>query len=179
MCFRHKDNKYRMLGNIFDYICGRNHKNHSNIMHYLYRLEQAIKNNWNRTALANFRGETFTFGELAMRIERLHIFFNEIGLKKGDKVALCAKNSALWGITFFAANTYEAVLAVSFHSGLRSLRTSSMADISAVWTVTEACLTPISSYGSRAVRSGCLPCCITRWRRNRSGSIARFRERSS
>ena len=45
-----------------------------------------------------------------MRIERLHIFFNEIGLKKGDKVALCAKNSARWGITFFAANTYEAVL---------------------------------------------------------------------
>lgn len=110
MCFRHKYNKYRRLGNIFDYFCGRNHKNHSTIMHYLYRLEQAIKNNWERTALANFRGESFTFGEMAMRIERLHIFFNEIGLKKGDKVALCAKNSARWGITFFAANTYEAVL---------------------------------------------------------------------
>ena len=79
-------------------------------MHYLKRLETAIKQNWDRTALANYRGESFTFGEMATRIERLHIFFELIGLKKGDKVALCAKNSARWGITFFAANTYEAVL---------------------------------------------------------------------
>lgn len=79
-------------------------------MHYLTRLEQAIKNNWDRIALANFRGESFTFGEMATRIERLHIFFEEIGLKKGEKVALCAKNSARWGITFFAASTYEAVV---------------------------------------------------------------------
>ena len=79
-------------------------------MHYLARLEQAIKNNWERPAVANFRGESFTFGQMAERIERLHIFFRNIGLKKGDKVALCAKNSARWGITFFAANTYEAVL---------------------------------------------------------------------
>ena len=79
-------------------------------MHYLKRLETAIKQNWDRTALANYRGESFTFGDLATRIERLHIFFELIGLKKGEKVALCAKNSARWGITFFAANTYEAVL---------------------------------------------------------------------
>ena len=79
-------------------------------MHYLKRLERAIKQNWDRTALANYRGESFTFGEMATRIESLHIFFELIGLKKGDKVALCAKNSARWGITFFAANTYEAVL---------------------------------------------------------------------
>ena len=79
-------------------------------MHYLSRLEQAIRTNWDRPALANYRGESFTFGEFATQIERMHIFFEEIGLKKGDKVALCAKNSARWGITFFAANTYEAVL---------------------------------------------------------------------
>ncbi|MBO5419279.1 MAG: AMP-binding protein [Bacteroidales bacterium] len=79
-------------------------------MHYLSRLEQAIKNNWDRPALGNFRGELFTFGEFATQIARFHLFFEKIGLKKGDKVALCAKNSARWGITFFAANTYEAVL---------------------------------------------------------------------
>ena len=78
--------------------------------HYLTRLEEAIKANWERPALGNFRGELFTFGEFATQIERFHIFFEAIGLKKGDKVALCAKNSARWGITFFAANTYEAVL---------------------------------------------------------------------
>ncbi len=78
--------------------------------HYLTRFENAVKGNWNNPALANFRGESFTFGDVATNIAKFHIFFNEMGLKKGDKVALCAKNSARWGITFFAANTYEAVL---------------------------------------------------------------------
>ena len=78
--------------------------------HYFTRLEEAIKINWQRPALGNFRGELFTFGDFATQIEKFHIFFEQIGLKKGDKVALCAKNSARWGITFFAANTYEAVL---------------------------------------------------------------------
>ena len=79
-------------------------------MHYLRRLEQAIKTNWDRLAVMNYRGEGFTFGEFAAQIARFHTFFEAVGLKKGDKVALCAKNSARWGITFFAANTYEAVL---------------------------------------------------------------------
>ena len=79
-------------------------------MHYFTRLQNAIVNNWDRPALGNYRGELFTFGELAVQIAKFHVFFEAIGLKKGDKVALCAKNSARWGITFFAANTYEAVL---------------------------------------------------------------------
>ena len=78
--------------------------------HYFSRLEEAMKANWEHPALANYRGETFTFGELATQIAKFHLFFESIGLKKGDKVALCAKNSARWGVTFFAANTYEAVL---------------------------------------------------------------------
>ena len=79
-------------------------------MHYFTRLENSIKSNWNGIAVANFRGESFTYGDLAKQIARFHVFFETVGLKKGDKVALCAKNSARWGITFFAANTYEAVL---------------------------------------------------------------------
>ena len=79
-------------------------------MHYFSRLENTIKSNWNGISVANFRGESFTYGELAAQIARFHVFFETVGLKKGDKVALCAKNSARWGITFFAANTYEAVL---------------------------------------------------------------------
>ncbi len=78
--------------------------------HYLTRLENAIKDNWTSPALANFHGESFTFGDVAENIVKFHLFFEEIGLEKGSKVALCAKNSARWGITFFAANTYEAVL---------------------------------------------------------------------
>ena len=78
--------------------------------HYFTRLEEAIKANWERPALGNFRGETFTFGEVATNIAKLHVLYETIGLKKGDKVALCAKNSARWGIAFFSANTYEAVV---------------------------------------------------------------------
>ncbi len=78
--------------------------------HYLLKLQDVIKTNWDTVAVANFRGEEFTFGQFAAEIAKFHLFFEKIGLKKGDKVALCAKNSARWGITFFAANTYEAVL---------------------------------------------------------------------
>ena len=78
--------------------------------HYFTRLQEAMKANWERPALGNFRGETFTFGEVAANIARLHVLYDAIGLKKGDKVALCAKNSARWGIAFFSANTYEAVV---------------------------------------------------------------------
>ena len=78
--------------------------------HYFTRLEEAIKSNWERPALGNYRGELFTFGEVATNIAKLHILFEEAGLKKGDKIALCAKNSARWGIAFFAANTYETVV---------------------------------------------------------------------
>ena len=78
--------------------------------HYFTRLEESIKAHWNRPALGNFRGELFTFGEVATNIAKLHILYEKTGLKKGDKVALCAKNSARWGVAFFSANTYEAVV---------------------------------------------------------------------
>ena len=78
--------------------------------HYFTRLEESIKSHWDRPALGNFRGELFTFGEVATNIAKLHILYEKTGLKKGDKVALCAKNSARWGVAFFSANTYEAVV---------------------------------------------------------------------
>ena len=78
--------------------------------HYFTRLQEAMISNWDRPALGNYRGETFTFGEVATQIAKLHVLYEAIGLKKGDKVALCAKNSARWGIAFFSANTYEAVV---------------------------------------------------------------------
>ena len=78
--------------------------------HYFTRLEESMKANWESPALGNYRGEVFTFGEVATNIAKLHLLYETIGLKKGDKVALCAKNSARWGIGFFSANTYEAVV---------------------------------------------------------------------
>ena len=71
--------------------------------HYFTRLEESMKANWERPALGNYRGEIFTFGEVATNIAKLHLLYETIGLKKGDKVALCAKNSARWGIGFFSA----------------------------------------------------------------------------
>ena len=78
--------------------------------HYFSRLQEAINANWDRPCLCNFRGEEFTFGDFATNIAKLHILYEKIGLKKGDKVALCAKNSARWGVAFFSVNTYEAVI---------------------------------------------------------------------
>ena len=78
--------------------------------HYFTRLEEAMKANWERPALGKYRGEVFTFGEVATNIAKLHVLYEAIGVRKGDKIALCAKNSARWGVAFFSANTYEAVV---------------------------------------------------------------------
>ena len=69
-----------------------------------------MRRNWDRPALCNYHGEEFTFGDLATRIERFHIVFESIGVGKGDKIALCAKNSARWAVSFLAVTTYEAVV---------------------------------------------------------------------
>ncbi len=78
--------------------------------HYLKRLEESVKEHWNNPALGNYGGETFTFEEVATQIAKLHLFFNQINIQKGDKIALCAKNTARWGMSFLAGNTYEAVM---------------------------------------------------------------------
>lgn len=80
------------------------------MQHYFSRLEKAIKENWNSKALADFRGESFTYGQVAAEIEKFHIFLNLIGATKEDKVALCAKNSARWAVSFLSANTYGTVV---------------------------------------------------------------------
>ena len=78
--------------------------------HYLHRLEETIRRDWQSPALCNYKGEQFTFEDLAVSIEKFHIFFDAIGLKKGQKVALCAKNTARWAVSFLSINTYEAVV---------------------------------------------------------------------
>lgn len=78
--------------------------------HYFSRLEHAIKQNWEKPALCNFNGEKFTFSDLATNIAKFHILFSESGIKKGDKIALCARNSARWAVSFLAISTYGAVV---------------------------------------------------------------------
>ena len=72
-------------------------------------LENSFKNNWEREALSNYQGSTLKYKEVAERIEYLHIAFSQCGLKRGDKVALCARNQANWAVCFLATMTYGAV----------------------------------------------------------------------
>ena len=78
--------------------------------HYFSILEQTIKRDWDRPALCNYKGETISYGKMAENIEKFHLFFQAAGIKKGDKIALSAKNTARWANTFLAINTYETVV---------------------------------------------------------------------
>lgn len=72
-------------------------------------LEKSFKENWDRQALSNYQGTTLCYRDVAIRIQNLHICFEQCGLKKGDKVAICSRNQANWGVSFLAALTYGAV----------------------------------------------------------------------
>ena len=88
------------------------------MIHYYTRLETQIKANWDLKALCNYKGEHFTFGQVATQIAKFHLFFEKAGIQKGDKVAICAKNTARWGMAFFASGTYGTVtvpILVDFH----------------------------------------------------------------
>jgi len=72
-------------------------------------FERSFKENWERDALSNYQGATIKYSELARRIKLLHLSFEKCGLQRGDKVALCSRNQANWGVCFLAALTYGAV----------------------------------------------------------------------
>ena len=81
-----------------------------------HALSEALIHYWNLPALTNYSEPgNYTFADVAKEIALLHVFFNSIGLKEGDKIALCAKNSAQWAIAFFATVTYGAVAVPLLH----------------------------------------------------------------
>ena len=77
--------------------------------HFVSLLNDSVKENWSSPAVTNFGSITYTYGQMAEQIAKYHILFAEAGIKKGDKVALYARNSAEWVIAYFATLTYEAV----------------------------------------------------------------------
>lgn len=77
--------------------------------HYLSYIDESIKANWNRPALSNYGANTLTYGVVASEIEKMHTLFEKCGIKKGEKIALCARNSAEWCVAYFAIVTYDAV----------------------------------------------------------------------
>ncbi|MBO4673479.1 MAG: AMP-binding protein, partial [Bacteroidaceae bacterium] len=74
-------------------------------------MENTLKRNWERPCVTNYgTGESYTYGEVAKMIARLHQLFKQLGIEPGNKIALCDKNNAHWGISFFAAFSYGAVV---------------------------------------------------------------------
>ena len=72
-------------------------------------LEKSFRENWDRPALSNYKGQDLAYRDVARRIAKLHIAFEQCGLEKGDKVAICSRNQANWGVSFLATLTYGAV----------------------------------------------------------------------
>ena len=88
--------------------------------HYLATLESSMKAGWDRPALCNYHGEVFTNADLAAEIVKFDLLFSALGIRKGDKIALCAKNVARWAVSFLSVNAYEAVIVpilADFHPG--------------------------------------------------------------
>lgn len=78
-------------------------------------IEDGIRNRWDYPALTDFNGETLLYRDFARKIAELHILFETIKLEKGDKIAVCGRNSSNWVITFFAGMTYGAVVTTILH----------------------------------------------------------------
>lgn len=72
-------------------------------------LEESFRKNWDCAALSDFKGITLHYRDVARRIEKLHIIFNICGVEKGDRIAICSRNQANWGVVFLACLTYGAV----------------------------------------------------------------------
>ena len=71
--------------------------------------EQSFRENWDRPALSNYQGVTLHYRDVARRIAKMHIMYEKCGLVRGDKVAICSRNQANWGVAFISALTYGAV----------------------------------------------------------------------
>ena len=78
-------------------------------------IYDAIIKNWDADALTDYQGATLQFHDVARKIEKLHIVFENCGIEKGDKIAICGRNSAHWAVTFLATLTYGAVAVPILH----------------------------------------------------------------
>ncbi|MFO7842527.1 MAG: AMP-binding protein [Bacteroidales bacterium] len=77
---------------------------------FIKYIEDSIVKNWDYPALSDYQGKSYTYGEVARKIVRIHIMFEECNVKKGDKIALIGKNSANWAMTYLAIISYGAVV---------------------------------------------------------------------
>ena len=78
-------------------------------------IQQSVIDNWDADALTDYKGATLQFHDVARKIEKLHILFENSGVQKGDKIALCGRNSSQWAVAFLATLTYGAIAVPILH----------------------------------------------------------------
>ncbi len=78
-------------------------------------IAKSIAANWDYDALTDYKGATLQYKDVARKIEKIHIVMEHAGIQKGDKIALCGRNSAHWGVTFLAILSYGAVAVPILH----------------------------------------------------------------
>ena len=78
-------------------------------------IEKTIKDNWLLDALTDYKGTTLQYHDVARKIEKLHIMLEAAGIQKGDRIAVCGRNSAHWAVAFLATLTYGAVIVPILH----------------------------------------------------------------
>ena len=82
---------------------------------FIQLVEESIRKNWNLDALTDYKGMTLQYRDVARKIEKIHILFEHAGIQKGDKIALCGRNSANWTAAFLGTVTYGAVAVPILH----------------------------------------------------------------
>jgi long-chain acyl-CoA synthetase len=82
---------------------------------FIEYIEQSIKSNWDLNALTDYKGATLQYKDVARKIAKFHIILEQAGIEKGDKIAICGRNSANWAVTFLGVVTYGAVAVPILH----------------------------------------------------------------
>ena len=78
-------------------------------------IQKSVIDNWDLDALTDYKGQTLQFHDVARKIEKVHILFENSGIQKGDKIALCGRNSSQWAVAFLATLTYGAIAVPILH----------------------------------------------------------------
>lgn len=78
-------------------------------------IQTSLRKNWNRESFTDYRGATLLYRDVALMIAKLHILFDETGIRKGDRIAICGKNSSNWATACLAALSYGAVVVPILH----------------------------------------------------------------
>lgn len=82
---------------------------------YISKIENTVKTRWNQASLTDFQGQTCHYKDVARKMEKLHILFENAGVKPGDRIAICGRNSAHWAVAFLATLTYGAIVVPILH----------------------------------------------------------------